>query len=240
MADGLVARVVAQVGRLRLDVDLESSGSTLVVVGPNGAGKTSLLRALLGALPVELGRIALGGRLLLDSAAGLCLPVEERRLGYLPQDYALFPHLTVRGNLAFAHQSAAEAGPAVDPLLQQLGLQALADRMPRSLSGGEQQRVALARALAAGPRALLLDEPLAALDVHARREVRAFLAQWLTQQRLPTVLVTHDAADAQALGSRIAVLEEGRVTQTGTWDELAAHPATRFVEELLASAPSGR
>lgn len=237
MSGGLRARVLARVGRLRLEVELETSG-TLVVVGPNGAGKTSLLLALLGALPVESGQVELGGRRLLDTSAGVALPTEERRLGYLPQDYALFPHLSVRGNLAFAHRSAGGAGPNVDALLQQLGLEALADRAPRGLSGGEQQKVALARALAAGPQALLLDEPLAALDVHARREVRAFLGQWLARQRLPTVLVTHDAADARALGSRVAVLEEGRVSQAGSWEELSARPATRFVEELVASAPA--
>ncbi|KYF63548.1 molybdenum ABC transporter ATP-binding protein [Sorangium cellulosum] len=244
----LRARVTARIGRLRLDAELETGRGTLALVGPNGSGKTSLLSLLLGVLPVERGRVDVGGAVLLDTEAGVDVPVEERGIGYVPQDYALFPHLTVRENVAFAVRSSASRrsgvdraarAERVDAMLHELGVAALAHRRTQALSGGEKQRVALARALSVGPRALLLDEPLAALDVHSRREVRTFLAETLRALALPTVVVTHDAADARLLAHRVAVLEAGRVTQAGTWDELAARPASRFVEELVASARGG-
>ncbi|WP_434045945.1 MULTISPECIES: ABC transporter ATP-binding protein [Sorangium] len=244
-APSLRARVVARIGRLRLDAGLETGRGTLALVGPNGSGKTSLLSLLLGVLPVERGRVEVGGAVLLDTEAGVDVPVEERGIGYVPQDYALFPHLSVRENVAFAVRSAAsrrsvvDRAERVDAMLHELGIAALAHRRTQALSGGEKQRVALARALSVGPRALLLDEPLAALDVHSRREVRAFLADYLRALALPTIVVTHDAADARLLAHRVAVLEAGRVTQAGTWEELAARPASRFVEELVASARGG-
>ncbi|WP_437836910.1 ABC transporter ATP-binding protein [Sorangium sp. So ce1153] len=244
-AESLRARVVARVGRLLLDAAIDTGGGTLALVGPNGAGKTSLLSVLLGVLPVERGRVEVGAAVLLDTARGLDVPVEERRIGYVPQDYALFPHLSVRENVEFAVTSApprprgAARAERVDAMLNELGIAAHAGRRTQALSGGEKQRVALARALSVSPRALLLDEPLAALDVHSRREVRAFLAGYLRALSIPTVVVTHDASDARLLGHRIAVLEAGRVTQTGTWDELAARPASRFVEELVASGRGG-
>ena len=236
----LHARVAARLGTLELDLELDvGPGATLVLVGPNGAGKTSLLSVLLGALSVTRGRIEVGDALLLDTERGVDVPVEARRLGYVPQDYALFPHLDVRGNVAFAVRSAnASLGSTderehVHSALRELELTALGERRTQSLSGGEKQRVALARALSVRPRALLLDEPLAALDAHARREVRSFLADTLRRLALPTIVVTHDPVDARTLGSRIAVLEAGRITQQGSWDELAAKPASRFVEQLV-------
>jgi molybdate transport system ATP-binding protein len=238
----LRASLNGKVGRLQIDVELDTAPGTLVVVGPNGAGKSSLLAFLLGARAVEVGRISLGATLLLDTAAGYAVPLEQRRLGYVPQDYALFPHLSVRGNVEFAMRSAApELSPAersqeVELLLHELALVEQSARRPRALSGGERQRAALARALGAKPRALLLDEPLGALDVHARREVRDFLARYLRKLGLPTLIVTHDARDAQLLGQRIAVLEAGRITQLGSWAELAARPASAFVAELVSSS----
>jgi molybdate transport system ATP-binding protein len=237
----LAARVAGYAGKLRIEVDLRTQGGPLVLVGPNGAGKTSLLMMILGALRPERGRIEVGDSVLFDGAAGVDVPLEQRRLGYVPQHYALFPHLTVRQNVAFAVASAPDgAGPdaqraKVDDALRDLELQALGDRRAGALSGGEKQRVALARALAASPRALLLDEPLAALDAHARREVRLFLAGCLQKLALPTLVVTHDAADARLLGERIAVLEAGKVAQTGSWSELEARPASPFVAEFLAA-----
>jgi molybdate transport system ATP-binding protein len=243
VSDGaLRAQLSARVGALALDVELDVDAEVLVVVGPNGAGKTSLLRALLGAVPVARARIQVGDALLVDTSKGVDVPLEARRLGYVPQDFALFPHLTVRGNVAFAVGSAAlDAGRAeragrVEAMLRELRLEPLAGRRPAALSGGERQRVALARALSARPRALLLDEPLAALDVRARQEVRVFLSAYLRTLSVPTIIVTHDAADARALGARIAVLEAGRVVQQGRWDELAARPATPYVADLVASA----
>jgi molybdate transport system ATP-binding protein len=244
-APGLSARVRARVGALSLDVELATGAGTLVLVGPNGAGKSTLLSLLLGVLPVESGRVAVGDAVLLDTDAGVAVPLECRQLGYVPQDYALFPHLSVRQNVAFALASKPAAGSRAArsqraaEMLEELGLTALADRPARSLSGGEQQRVALARALAVSPRALLLDEPLSALDVHSRSEVRRFLADCLARAAVPALLVTHDADDARLLGQRIAVLEAGRITQAGTWEELAARPATPFVDRFVSSITSG-
>lgn len=240
-ASHLRVRVKAAVGRLLLDVDLDTGPATLVLVGPNGAGKSSLLSHVLGVLPVEQGRISVANDVLFDRVGRVDVPMERRRLGYLPQDYALFPHLTVRENVAFALASATPNQPRVEraqqvaKLLTELGLEAYADRRTRTLSGGEKQRVALARALSVAPRALLLDEPLAALDVHSRGEVRAFLAAYLEKLALPTIVVTHDAADARLLGQRIAVLESGKITQLGTWEDLSSAPRSRFVEEFVAS-----
>jgi molybdate transport system ATP-binding protein len=249
-APRLRASLRARVGALELELELDTGDGALVLVGPNGAGKTSVLSLLLGVLPTREGRIEIGDRVLLDTARAIDVPVEQRRIGYVPQDYALFPHLDVRGNVAFAVRSAASGrerdaarsasteAARVDGVLRDLGITELATRAPATLSGGEQQRVALARALSIEPRALLLDEPLAALDVHARRAVRAFLADTLRTLALPTIIVTHDPLDARALGQRIAVIESGRITQHGRWDELVAAPATAFVRELLASAPA--
>jgi molybdate transport system ATP-binding protein len=237
----LQARLQVQVGRLALDVALDTSGGPLVLIGPNGAGKSSLLRALLGIVPVARGVVRVGDTVLLDTGAGVHVPVEHRALGYVPQDYALFPHLHVRANVAFAlgssalRLSRAAQAERVDAVLRDLGLSELAQRRVQTLSGGERQRVALARALSIRPRALLLDEPLSALDVHARREVRLFLATTLQELALPTVVVTHDPADARALGGRVVVLEEGRVAQVGSWDELTAAPASRFVAEFVSA-----
>ncbi|HLV67161.1 MAG TPA: ATP-binding cassette domain-containing protein [Polyangiaceae bacterium] len=240
-AGSLRIRATARLGRLTLDVALDCGGGPLVLIGPNGAGKSSLLSIVLGALPVEAGRIAIGEAVLLDTAQGIDVPIERRRIGYLPQDYALFPHLSVRENLEFALASAeptlssVQRRQRVDAHLDELGLGPYAHRSPRTLSGGEKQRVALARALSVAPRALLLDEPLAALDVHSRGEVRAFLAEYLERVALPTLVVTHDAADARHLARRIAVIEDGKIVQVGTWHELAANPQSRFVSEFVAA-----
>ncbi len=231
--NGLGFRIEASIGSLQLSAELDTGPGTLVVVGPNGSGKTSLLECLLGARRVTRGRIRVGKDVLLDTEQRVDLPIGERRLGYVPQDYALFPHLSVRDNVAFAVRSAGQRPERVSELLGELRLEALADRRPDALSGGEKQRVALARALGARPRALLLDEPLAALDLHARGDVRRFLRDYLGRLSLPTLMITHDVADARALGDRIAVLENGRVTQHGTWDELVNSPASRFVEALV-------
>jgi len=237
MTAALRALLTGRAGALRLELELPVAEGPLVVVGPNGAGKTSLLLLLLGALRPESGRISLGERVLFDSKAGIDVPLEGRQLGYVPQDYALFPHLSVRQNIRFALQSsglgAGELEARTGEALSDLLLEPLAERRVTALSGGEKQRVALARALSVRPQALLLDEPLAAFDIAARRTTREFLASYLARLALPTIVVTHDAADAQALGQQIAVLEAGRIVQSGSWAELGAHPVSSFVREFL-------
>ena len=239
-SSSLKARFLARVGRLELDVELDTAGGVVALVGPNGSGKTSVLSTLLGIVAVERGRIELGGTLLVDTERGHSVPVEERRLAYVPQDYALFPHLRVRENVAFAMASASKGRRAqpgdVESALQRLGVAELANRFPHTLSGGEKQRLALARALSVDPRGLLLDEPLAALDVHARRAIRTFLRDTLAQLSIPTIVVTHDPADARAFASRIVVLETGKIVQQGTWQELTLRPASAFVEEFVSAA----
>ena len=236
----------ARVGSLHLDLALDHGGGPLALVGPNGAGKTSLLGCLLGALPVTRGYVRVGEALLLDTEGGVDVPMEQRRFGFVPQRYALFPHLSVRANLDFAlssthpRLSTKQRQERREAQLDALDLGPLQDRLPSSLSGGERQRVALARALCACPRALLLDEPLAALDLPSRARVRAFLGAYLRQLALPTLVVTHDPEDARALGSRIAVLEQGKLTQVGTWEELVAQPRSSFVEAFVGAGAQGR
>jgi molybdate transport system ATP-binding protein len=237
----LEAKLSGRVGALGIEVELDTQGGTLVIAGPNGAGKTSLLLMLLGALEPSAGRIVVNGRELFDSALGVNVRLEERALGYVPQDYALFPHLDVLENVEFVLECRPDRANArrvrerALAVLEELDMLSLAERRAHTLSGGEKQRVALARALAAEPSALLLDEPLAALDVGARREVRAFLRAYLQKLGVPTIVVSHDAKDAAELGAHVAVLERGRISQLGTWAELRATPKTPFVEEFVLS-----
>lgn len=207
-------------------------GHPLAVIGPNGAGKSSVLAAIAGLMPLESGRVSIGERAVDD------LPPERRRIGVVFQDYVLFPHLTVRDNVAFAARmrgNRSTARAVAEPWLERYGLTSLADRLPAELSGGQAQRVALARALAAEPEVLLLDEPMSALDVEVRADMRAELATHVREFGGATVLVTHSPADAAALADSVLVLESGRVTQRGTLDELRGSPATPYVERMLAA-----
>ena len=219
-----------KLGAVQIRVDLLLERETVLLIGPNGAGKSVLLRLLLGVLPPDAGRVALEGRVLFDAERGVDLPAEDRELGYLPQDYALFPHLRAIENVAFglSRLPRAERLPRARAWLERLGVAHLAGRFPAGLSGGERQRVALARALARGPRALFLDEPFASLDPIARRDLRVSLREWLRDWRLPALIVSHDPADA-VLAGRIAVIEQGRVVQQGTLAELRRASASSFV-----------
>ena len=203
---------------------------TVALVGPSGAGKTSALRVVAGLLEPSRGLVSLDGERWLDTERGLSLPPERRRVGLVFQDYALFPHLSVRANVAFG-----AGGRPVDALLERFRIGHLAAAPPRELSGGERQRVALARALARDPAVLLLDEPLAALDTHTKSEVRHELAELLRELALPTVLVTHDYEDAAALADEVGVLVDGRLRQLGPPAELVARPRDAFVASFTGA-----
>jgi len=236
----LQIKILAQVGSLVVDVELEIGNETLVLVGPNGAGKTTLLLLILGALPCKKAHIHMGEKVVLDTELKINVPTEDRRLGYVPQDYALFPHLSVRENVAFAlrcrspQKKPREVEQHLHAALENFNISALANHKTQTLSGGEKQRVALARALSTQPHALLLDEPLAALDIHSRKSIREFLSATLKNLSLPSIVVTHDAFDARILGQRIAILEAGKITQTGTWEELSKNPKSDFVEAFVS------
>jgi molybdate transport system ATP-binding protein len=226
----LEVSVRKRLGVFELDLALDVDGS-VAIAGPNGAGKSTALLAMLGVVRPDAGQVRLGGQALFDAGADVDVPTEDRGIAYVPQNYALFPHLTACRNIEFALTSvrATRRREQALALLDRLGVAACADRLPAVLSGGERQRVALARALARQPRALLFDEPFAALDAAARGEVRRFLRARLAELGLPAVLVTHDRADVEALGVPVLVLEGGRVVQRGTLAELEARPATAYV-----------
>ncbi|WP_448811417.1 ABC transporter ATP-binding protein [Agromyces bauzanensis] len=231
----LHADVAVTRGERRIAATLDvAPGHPLAVIGPNGAGKSSLLAAIAGLVPLDEGHVSIGARRV-DA-----LPPERRRIGVVFQDYLLFPHLSVRDNVAFAARmrggSRAEARATAEPWLDRYGLMALADRLPAQLSGGQSQRVALARALAADPDVLLLDEPMSALDVEVRAEMRAELATHVREFGGATVLVTHSPTDAAALADSVLVLEAGQVTQRGTLAELRDAPATPYVQRMLAAS----
>jgi len=217
-----------------LDVDLSAeNGRTVAVLGPNGAGKTTLLRALAGLVPIE-GRIELDGRVLDDSTTHTHVPTELRRVGLVFQDHVLFPHMTVLDNIVFGLRARQQGDPqrVARFWLDSSGLGERAGAFPRELSGGEAQRIALLRTLATEPDLLLLDEPLSALDVTVRAEVRRELSRQLDSFRGVRLLVTHDPLEAIALSDRLVVLEGGAIVQTGTPDEVTAQPRSRFVADL--------
>jgi len=236
-SDTTTVRLHKTLRHFDLDVDFEvAAGEVAVVVGPSGAGKTSALNCIAGLDSPESGRIRLGDHTVFDSLSRVDVRPEQREVGYVFQDYALFPHLTVRSNVGYGlrarHRPADETRSRVDSLLEMLRIRDLADAYPGALSGGEQQRVALARAVAMLPKALLLDEPLAALDTTSRRHVRRELRDLLRRLGTAVILVTHDYEDALVLGRRILVMERGRISREGTHEELLLHPRSRFVADF--------
>ncbi|HZI09442.1 MAG TPA: molybdenum ABC transporter ATP-binding protein [Myxococcus sp.] len=204
--------------RFTLEVDARLTGASVAVMGRSGSGKTSLLEVLAGLRRGARGRVVVGGRVLLDSAAGVEVPPEQRRLGYVPQDALLFPHLTAEQNVRFGVRK----GPSsrADEAVALLELGPLLRRYPATLSGGEKQRVALARALATDPALLLLDEPLAALDVALKERVLPYLLRVRDEARVPMLYVTHQLGEARALAREALLLDEGRVHAVGPASEV--------------------
>jgi molybdate transport system ATP-binding protein len=234
----LDAVVELRLGKLALEVELAvATGELVVLLGPNGAGKTTLLRALAGLVPVDRGRVVLDGAVLEDTASGAWMPTERRPVGFVFQDYLLFPHLSALENVAFGLRARglgrAEARRRAAAWLDRVGLAGHAAARPRALSGGQAQRVALARAMVSEPRLLLLDEPLAALDAATRTVLRRDLRRHLAAFDGTRLLVTHDPLEAVTLADRLVVLEGGHITQTGSPAEVSRRPRSRYVAELV-------
>jgi iron(III) transport system ATP-binding protein len=225
-------------GRLRaLDgVSLAiGAGEVVCLLGPSGCGKTTLLRVAAGLEPLQAGRISIGGQVVADPRRALDLPPEERGVGMVFQDYALFPHLTVLDNVAFGLRRLprGERRARARAVLEQVGMDDRAGDYPHTLSGGQQQRVALARALAPGPPAMLLDEPFAGLDTRLRQRVREDALRVLKASGAAVLLVTHDPEEAMAMGDRLAVMRDGRIEQVGPPAAVYGRPASAFVAEFL-------
>lgn len=209
--------------------------STTILFGPSGSGKTTILRCLAGLESPQHGRIVCGEQTWFDSDTGTFLPPQRRGIGFLFQDYALFPHMTVAANIAYGLRgvSKADRHRRVGHMLEMLGLGGMDARYPRQLSGGEQQRVALARAVARRPRLLLLDEPLSALDADNRERLRRELRRMLHQFAIPCFVVTHDRLEAMSLGDHMLVLERGRVLQDGPAEIVFSRPADARVAAMV-------
>jgi len=237
-AEGLRAALRVDRGRFTLDAHLTvEPGAVLALLGPNGAGKSTALRTLAGLVPLSAGRIELAGRCLDDPGGGTFVAVADREVGMVFQDYLLFPHLSAVDNVAFGLRAAGRprqsARHEARGWLDRMGLAGQADARPGALSGGQAQRVALARALAPRPRLLLLDEPLAALDVVTRMQIRSDLRRHLSDYTGCTVLVTHDPLDAMVLADDLVVIEQGRIVQQGRPGDVARAPRTDYVARLV-------
>ena len=221
-----------RLGRFALDVELESAGGVTALFGRSGSGKTSIINVIAGLLRPAQGRVALNGELLFDSSRGVDVPVERRRIGYVFQDARLFPHLSVRQNLRYGAVFNRRAGRAGDAehVIRLLGLEGLLERSPGALSGGEKQRVAIGRALLAHPRILLMDEPLAALDLQRKGEVLGYVERLREELDVPIVYVSHAIEEVVRIADRVALISEGRVLASGAPDEIMSRldlrPAT--------------
>jgi iron(III) transport system ATP-binding protein len=213
-------------------------GEILALLGPSGSGKTSTLRAIAGFERPHLGRVTLGGRVLSGEGAFTFVAPEHRNIGFVFQDFALFPHLTVLENVTFGlHDlSAAERRKRAMDILERAQLTECANRLPRELSGGQQQRVALARAMAPRPHLILMDEPFSSLDPELREDARRKIHRVFREHNMSAVVVTHDQSEALGFADRIGVMRNGRLEQAGTPEELYNHPSTRFVAAFIGGA----
>jgi molybdate transport system ATP-binding protein len=233
----LAASATTSLRDLTLGLELAiGAGSSVGLAGPSGAGKTSVLRIVAGLLHPDAGHVSCGDEQWLDTAREIDLPPERRGCGFLFQGYALFPHMRAWENVAYGLSGRRRARRArAVSLMERFGTEGLADARPRELSGGERQRVALARALAPRPRALLLDEPLSALDARTRASAARELAAAIAEADVPTLIVTHDFNEASLLADEVAIMDSGRIVQRGTPAELADAPASPFIADFTGA-----
>jgi molybdate transport system ATP-binding protein len=231
----LTVALRSRFGDFRLDVAFDAPGGITALYGPSGAGKTLTLRAIAGLTELEAGRVALNGTVLFDRAAGIDVPTRLRRVGYVFQQYALLPHLSVDDNVGYGLQGwpTAERAARVAELLSLMGLPGYGDRRVGGLSGGEQQRVAVARALAPRPALLLLDEPFSALDPRVRRQVRLELRAAHEATGVPLLLVTHDLAEVRQMAQWLVLYQDGRVLRAGPTNEVLQDPGGPEAAEVL-------
>jgi iron(III) transport system ATP-binding protein len=213
-------------------------GEILGLLGPSGCGKTTTLRLIAGFETLDAGEIAIGGQVVASARGATMVPPEERSVGVVFQDYALFPHLTIAGNVGFGLDRLPRAARSdrVREVLDLVGLAALGDRYPHELSGGQQQRVAVARALAPAPALILLDEPFSNLDADLRSQMRDEVEKILRATRTTAIFVTHDQEEAFTIADQVGVLNAGRLEQTGSPEAIYHHPATPFVAEFVGAA----
>lgn len=232
----IICEIKKQLRDFELDIRFELGNETLVIVGHSGCGKSTTLNALAGLITPDQGKIQAGGTTYFDRKLNIDISPEDRGIGFLFQNYALFPHLNVHENVAYGlvarKVSKREQLSRVEVTLHSLQITHLRESMPSELSGGEQQRVALARAIILKPTLLLLDEPLSALDVTTHARVRSELKKTLSELKIPTIIVTHDYEDAISLGERILVMDKGLVIQEGTAEELLTKPRSSFVADF--------
>lgn len=228
-----------QLAQYELSIQLKVEPGVTILLGPNGSGKSSLLRLLAGLARPQTGRISLGERLLFDTRQKIDLPPEQRRIGMVFQDLALFTHLNVNQNIAFGlrmrRQAKEETRKKVAAMLDKLGITQLAERSVTTLSGGERQKVALGRTLITDPQLLLLDEPTAALDPAARGAIRRWLRDILIELQIPTLLVTHDAEEVAWFRKRVAVIENGKIVQRGSYHQLLREPQSNFIARFAGT-----
>ena len=232
----LLKKIRLPLASFTLEVDVEIRGQVTAIFGPSGSGKTSLLDLVAGLRRAQSAFIQFDDQVLADTARAISVPARHRGIGYVPQDLALFPHLSVRQNLVYGSKSGQPANPLAtfDRVVAVLEIQALIDRSVTELSGGEKQRVALARALLSSPRLLLLDEPLASLDLKLKRRIIPYLARIRDEFKIPMLYVTHDRLETLALADEMVVMDSGRVVQTGSVQHVFNHPASIAVADYLA------